>query len=111
MKGEQVKEILKRHGIALNDLAARMGESPQNLQSMLRAADIKTGVLERIAAAINESLYFFFGDEQTVTGTGNTAIQGNGNHVNSETTQFLALLRKKDEQIDRLLTLLEELKH
>jgi len=108
MKGETVKEILKRNGIALNDLAERMGESPQNLQSMLRASDIKTGVLERIAEAINKSLYFFYDETQTINGSNNTAIQGNGNHINSETAEFLSLLRKKDEQIDRLISIIEK---
>lgn len=107
MKGEAVKEILKRNGIALKDVAEAMGESPQNLNSMLKADDIKTGVLERIAAAINKNLYFFFEDSQSVTGNNNTAIQGNGNHINSETAEFLSLLKKKDEQIDRLISLLE----
>jgi len=45
MKGEIVKEMLKRNGIALNDLAEKLGESPQNLQSMLRASDIKSVTL------------------------------------------------------------------
>jgi len=44
---------------------------------------------------------------QNVNGNHNTAIQGNGNQVNSETTRFLALLEKKDEQIDRLLAIIE----
>jgi Helix-turn-helix. len=108
MKGEIVKEMLKRNGIALNDLAEKLGESPQNLQSMLRASDIKTGVLERIAEAINKNLCFFYNEIQTSDGNNNTAIQGNGNHINSETTEFLSLLKKKDEQIDRLLSIIEK---
>ena len=108
MKGEAVKEMLKRNGIALKDVAEAMGESPQNLNSMLKADDIKTGVLERIASSINKSLYFFFEDSQSVSGNNNTAIQGNWNHINSETAEFLSLLKKKDEQIDRLISLLEK---
>ncbi|MCQ2058708.1 MAG: helix-turn-helix transcriptional regulator [Bacteroidaceae bacterium] len=108
MKGETVKEFLKKSGIPLNKVAEKMGETPQNLQSMLRADDIKTGVLERIAAAINKNLYFFYDDEsQNINGDNNTAVQGNGNHIDSSTKEFLALLRKKDEQIDRLISLLE----
>ena len=68
MGGGIVKELLKRNGIALNYVAEAMGVSPQNLQSILRANDIKTGVLERIAAAINKNIYFFYENSQTVTG-------------------------------------------
>lgn len=60
MRGDQVKKILVERGYVLKDVADLLGESPQNFQSMLGAADIKTGVLERIANAINKNLYFFF---------------------------------------------------
>jgi len=37
-----------------------MGIKPQAFESLLKANDIKTGVLENIAKAINKSVYFFF---------------------------------------------------
>ena len=37
-----------------------------------------------------------------------TVIAGNDNRANTETYRFISLLEKKDEQIDRLLTLLEK---
>ena len=60
MRGDQVKKILMESGYVLKDVAEKLGESPQNFQSMLNAGDIKTGVLEKIAIAINKNLYFFF---------------------------------------------------
>lgn len=36
-------------------------------------------------------------------------ISGNGNHLNSETEKFLDLLKKKDEQMDRLISVIEKL--
>ena len=59
MRGDQVKKILVESGFILKDVAEILGESPQNFQSMLSAVDIKTGVLEKIAKAINKNLYFF----------------------------------------------------
>src|SRR5665647_33005 len=59
MRGDQVKKILVESGFVLKDVAEILGESPQNFQSMLSAVDIKTGVLEKIAKAINKNLYFF----------------------------------------------------
>lgn len=58
MSGEEVKKILKEN-YKLADVAAAMGIIPQNLQSLLDVADIKTGVLERIAAAIGKDICFF----------------------------------------------------
>ena len=118
MKGEYIKKILLENGFILKDVAEAMGETPQNLQSMLRAEDVKTGTLERIAAAINKSLYFFIeGDNITSTNYGNerTSVAGNGNQVtNTDVAGLIELqkgyqemLKKKDEQIDRLLSIIE----
>lgn len=50
-----------------------------------------------------------------ITGSNNTAVAGNGNHVNSETDKFLDLLKtqtemlqKRDAQIDELIALLKK---
>lgn len=60
MKGEQVKQIIFHRGFTLREIAERIGETPQNLNSLLSVQDIKTGVLERIATAMNFSLSDFF---------------------------------------------------
>ena len=61
MKGIDVKKILQKNGFTLKDIASTMGETPQNLNAMLKVEDIKTGVLERIAKSINKDVTFFFG--------------------------------------------------
>ena len=66
MKGIEVKKRLQNNGFSLKAVADLMGETPQNLNSMLAAQDIKTGTLERIAKAINKSLYFFFDEKITL---------------------------------------------
>lgn len=60
MTGREVKERLLSQGYTLADVAKKMGVIPQTLNSLLQANDIKTGVLERIANAINRSVYFFY---------------------------------------------------
>ena len=60
MTGIEVKKKLQNNGFSLKMVADLMGETPQNLNSMLNAQDIKTGTVEKIAKAINKSLYFFF---------------------------------------------------
>lgn len=47
------------------------------------------------------------GDGMQVIGTHNTTVQENSNNINGETARFIALLEKKDEQIDRLLSIIE----
>jgi DNA-binding transcriptional MerR regulator len=60
MKGLDVKKKLQNNGFSLKTVADLMSETPQNLNSMLNAQDIKTGVIERIAEAIKKPLYFFY---------------------------------------------------
>lgn len=60
MTGRSVKNKLVSSGYVLADVAKEMGVIPQTLNSLLQANDIKTGVLESIAKAINKSIYFFF---------------------------------------------------
>lgn len=63
MTGEYVKNRLREGGYILDDVARSMDITPQNLQSKLRSTDIKVGVLEEIAKAINKTVYFFFKED------------------------------------------------
>ena len=73
MKGEFVKNKLKKEGYILEDVALAMGISPQNLQSKLKSSDIKVGVLEEISKSINKSIYFFF--EQHISNQLNEPVE------------------------------------
>ena len=65
MKGIDVKKILQKNHYSLKVIAENMGETQQNFHAMLKVEDIKTGVLERIAKAIDKNVLFFF-DEANV---------------------------------------------
>lgn len=59
MRGEEVKKILEKNGYQLSQVAEKLNVSPQNLNNWLGVQDIKTGILEKIAAAINKNMYYF----------------------------------------------------
>lgn len=112
MNGEQVKKILRQEDVSLREVGRRIGKSSQSMNALLSREDIKTGELEAIAAAIGRDVPFFYGVDTsqisaTASGDGSTAVAGNRNNVNSE--HFVQLLTKKDEQIDRLLKIIESL--
>ena len=65
MKGEEVKKILEDDGYQLNELADKLNISPQNFNNWLGVQDIKTGILEKIAQAINKNIYYFI-DKQSL---------------------------------------------
>lgn len=111
MNGEQIKKILRVNGYSLAEVGRLIGKNSQSMNSLLSRGDIKTSELEKIAAAIGKDVPFFYGVDSSacsaVAGENATAVAGNNNRVNSES--LVNLLTKKDEQIDRLLNIIESL--
>lgn len=119
MNGKELKEILRKEGVNLADLAKKLGfENDQRLHSALKAEDVKSGLIEAIAKATNKSVCFFYKDISGAIATDNSvAVSGDGNSVNAISERFINLLEakdrqiaQKDEQMDRLLRLLERQK-
>jgi DNA-binding Xre family transcriptional regulator len=74
MTGEDIKKLLQKRGYTLKYVAEKMGETPQNFQAMLKVADIKTGVLERICNAIEHDIFFFYDLSDDIPGYKKTEI-------------------------------------
>ena len=108
MKGETVKNIILGMEYSVAQVAEMIGTSQQNLASALKHEDVRSGLLEKIASALNVPLSTFyggtFGPVQTV-GNNNTQItQVAGNY--SDTTpgsDVFEILKIKDQQL--LLTI------
>lgn len=122
---ERIKRLEEYTGLSLNKLAAAIGiKSPQTFY------DIKSGkhgiskdLAERIKAKyLNINISWLLSGEGEMTTPSVVQNNENGNNINGHSVKveqtdiekFLdtikechELLRKKDEQIDRLLTLLE----
>lgn len=60
MTGEQLRHKIKSKRRSFKSVAEAIGETPQNFQNMLNAADVKSSTLERIAEALGESISFFY---------------------------------------------------
>lgn len=104
MNGEQLKQIIERSGLKTKDFAERLGISAQQLNNMFGNADVKSGTLERVAEIMGVSVATLYGDVHAPVAIGNT---GN-NSVNGVGVPYDAL-KKRDEQIDRLLTIIEKM--
>lgn len=107
MKGETVKNIILGMEYSVAQVAEMIGTSQQNLASALKHEDVRSGLLEKIASALNVPLSTFyggtFGPVQSV-GDNNTQItQVAGNYSGAPDSDVLELLKMKDEQL--LLTI------
>lgn len=116
MKGIIIKEFLRKNEITQSSVAKKIGESTQNFSAALNQDDVRTSLVERVAEAIGVPVSAFYGEAySTATASGNgVAVSGDGNSVNAISERFITLLEnkdkqiaKKDEQMDRLLGMLE----
>lgn len=92
MNGEQLKAIIERSGIRTNEMAKRLGILPQQLNQIFHAADVKSGVLEKVAQIMEVSISHLYGENST----------GNGGVPYD-------VIKKRDEQIDKLLNIIHEM--
>ena len=110
MNGKELKQILVAEGINLSELARALGfANDQRLHSALRAEDVKSGLIESIAKVTNKSVCFFYQNRFGVLEEGNSkSTQESDKSITKISEKFISLLEKKDEQMDRLISLLEE---
>ena len=52
---------------------------------------------------------FYPDTAKTIANDNSIAVSGNGNQISAISEKFIGLLEKKDEHIDRLLTVIEKL--
>ena len=108
MTGNTLKKLILSEGLSVAEVARRLGTSQQNLTCALAKDDIKTGLLERVAGAMNRPLSFFYGEAfgpvQSVGDNNTQVTQVAGNYSGAAPdSNILEILKMKDEQL--LLTI------
>ena len=107
MKGADLKDILRKEGVILSQLAGDLGMSQQNLSAAFTRDDVKSGLLEKLARVLNKPIGFFYGEAfgpvQSVGDNNTQVTQVAGNYLNAPDSNILEILKMKDEQL--LLTI------
>jgi transcriptional regulator with XRE-family HTH domain len=103
MDGLRLKTLITSEGYTVAQIATLIGTSQQNLSAALKHADVRTGLVEKIAEVMGKPLAFFYGESygtiQTATGNNNTQVAGTANVVSGPADALLDLLKIKDEQL------------
>ena len=99
MTGEKVKSLIFARGYSVAQVAELIGTSQQNLAASLKHTDIRSGLIERIAEALDIKLSEFYGasfgpDPEVVPST----LEQPSDFVNT-TDKLMELLKVKDEQL------------
>ena len=104
MTGEKLKMIIAGSGYTMASAARLLEMTPQHLNQALNAADVKSGLLEKVSAAFGISIASLYGETPgvAITGSGNTT---NGNDT-ATVNRFLSIIEEKDRQIAQLLQML-----
>ena len=105
MNGQVLKQTIERSGIRTNAFAEKMGISPQSLNSIFNSADVKSGTLEKVASVLGVPVCALYGDENLV----NYQTKNNIGGDNIVELGGYDALKKRDEQIDRLLSIIERM--
>ena len=110
MTGQKIKDILRSEGITIADVARMLGHNgDQRLHSALKSEDVKSGLIEDIARVTNKSVcYFYEGSGNTVATDHGIAVSGDSNQINALSEKFIEMIEKKDEQMDRLIGIIEK---
>lgn len=107
MNGQHLENLIKQEGYSVNKMAELIGRSQQNLATLLKHDDVRTGLVEDIAKAMGKPLSFFYGEAYgpvtQANGNNNTQVAGNvvGNDmtVGSPDSKLLNMLESKEEQL------------
>lgn len=105
MTGKEIKYIIERSGIRTNAFAEKMGISPQSLNSIFLSPDVKSGTIELVAKVLGVPVGELYGDDTKIINHQEVKDIGDNNNINL----VFNSLRNRDEQIDRLLTIIEKL--
>lgn len=99
-----MKKILKANGVTQRDLAEKFGTTAQAVSDRLGKDDVSTGFLEHVSEVTGIPVSAFYPSSVWGSVVNSPAAS---NQVTNIPESVIQLLAKKDEQIDRLLTVIE----
>lgn len=117
MTGKVLQErIAAVTDIPFNIIAEKIGVSAQSMYQFFTAKDVKSGLIEKVCEVLDIDIATLYGQEQQqgiINNKGDVITGDNvANRVNEESKQMITILdnqlRVKDEQIDKLLNILNK---
>ena len=98
MTGQHIRKKIKEKGYTFRSIAQAMGESDQNLRRLLLSDNIKTETLERVAAAMQVPVAYFYEQQPILT----MVEYGEYMATRRENEMLKQLLNEKDQRIELL---------
>lgn len=125
MTGERIKFLLDELGVTQKALSEMLGVTPQSVSAIIAASDVRSGTLEKIANVLGVPMSRFYPNDTTTTITNESSelhvrnnsgvVSGTNNgsiSAGQDAQRLVEILveanAKKDQQIDKLITLLSK---
>ena len=106
MEGEKIKEVLRKRGVSMSQLARYLNMSQQTLSAALQGDDVRTSLMEGAAEMLGESPAFFYIGEGAVSAMANNSP--NATVTSSKDSLGLKVLEKQLDMMDRQVEILDK---
>ena len=106
MTGEYLKEFIRKHKVSQSEIARQLGLSQQSFDQMLALNDIKSSLVERVAAILHVTMGEIYNEakEQSAVASGNAiAVAGNNNVTGNYASNDSQLLQERVMLLERIL--------
>lgn len=101
MNGPELRQILTKRNISVNELAEKLNMSQPNLSNQFRVQDVKSGVLERICDALDVKMDFFYEGTKYLDDSSNLDNSLDLDHLDERPTEGMSD-NDKDKEISYL---------
>lgn len=101
MNGPELRQILTKRNISVNELAEKLNMSQPNLSNQFRVQDVKSGVLERICDALDVKMDFFYEGTKYLDDSSSLDNSLSLNHLDERPTEGISD-NDKDKEISYL---------
>lgn len=116
MTGKDFKNVLIKSGMTMTDIAGKLGISTQALNSIFNGSDVRSGIIEKCVDKLGMSYSDFYHGMAYMHDNYGAAFGGQVETINNSDCKDIGLvyrsskqLTKAQEQIDRLLGIIERM--
>ncbi len=104
MDGEILRKKIKDTGVPIAEIARKLGQSRPNLSQALSTKDVKTGLVEKLASALNLPLSYFYGDSGTnVIASGEKSMAALNSTITKSTPHGTEILEERIRSLESQL--------
>jgi transcriptional regulator with XRE-family HTH domain len=105
MTGEYLKEFIRKHKVSQSEIARQLGLSQQSFNQMLALNDIKSSLVERVAAILHVSMGEIYNEEElkAVASGNGIAVAGNNNVTGNYASNNRQVLQERVMLLERIL--------